>query len=154
MNEAGLNEQELTNYHLQVQVEETVGTELLKAMLGEMRLLPQVWEKLSKKQQDEVIDRLRSAVEEQVTKAVMRLAAKERPTLAGIVEQVVYKDGMKAVLKFDKGDPARHELADATGQIVLLVVAAPKAETEGMDRIEGEEDQRAMALGHEYNDKR
>jgi hypothetical protein len=149
-----MKEQEYEEMMLQARVEETVGTMLLKAMVQEFTLLPKPWEKLPKKQQDEVIDRLRGAVEEAVTGAVMQLAAKERPTLAVVIEKVEFKDGGKAIVKFERRDPARMDLTDAVGDVALLVVAAPKAETEGMDRVEGEEDQRAMALGHEYDDER
>lgn len=148
--ETVMSNEETTDYF---DVEETVGVSLLKALLQEVKLLQKPWQKLSKREQDDVIDRLRSGVEDAVVDAVIKLAAKSRPTLAAVVDQVTFKDGVKAVLKLNKDDPARHHLADATGDTVLLVVAAPKDETANMDGIQGEEDQRALGLNQEYDNQ-
>lgn len=139
--------------HEDMTVEETVGVSLLAALLQEIRLQVKPWEKLTKREQDATIDRLRDAVEYAVTDAVKRIAAKDRPTLAAIVDQVVFKDGVRATVKMNKDDPARHALADAQGQTVLLVVAGAKDDVANMDSIQGEQDQRAMSLGEEYADQ-
>ena len=39
---------------------ETVGADLLQAMLAELRLLPKPWDQLPSGKQDDVIDRLRA----------------------------------------------------------------------------------------------
>lgn len=132
---------------------DTVGKDLLGALVTEIKLLPDVWPKMSKVKQDDVIDRLRKRVEENVNMAVFTLAAKERVVVAGSLEQITIKDGVKAVIKFGIKSPNLDGLYEAAsdGKDVLVVVAGVEEHTGGMNEIQGEDDQRGMDLGHEYN---
>ncbi|SOD16025.1 cell division protein FtsK [Nitrosomonas ureae] len=132
---------------------DTVGKDLLGALVQEIRLLPDVWPKLPKKKQDDVIDRLRKRVEENVNMAVFTLAAQDRTVVAGSLDQITIKDGVKAVIKFSIKSPNLDGLYEAAsdGSDVLVVVAGVKEHTGGMNEIQGEDDQRGMDLGHEYN---
>lgn len=58
-----------------------------------------------------------------VREAVKIIAARGRRTIVATVESVVFKDNVKATLTASKHDENRHELADAAGSSVLLVVA-------------------------------
>lgn len=131
---------------------DTIGKDLLQALVQELKLLPDTWPKLPQKKQDDIIERLRARVEHNVGMAVHLLAAQGRTVVAGDLEQITIKEGVKAVLKFSASAPSLHELYDAAGKAVLLVVADAGANTGGMDDIKGEADQRAMDLGHEYHD--
>ncbi|WGS53532.1 cell division protein FtsK [Paraburkholderia sp. D15] len=128
----------------------TVGKDLLQALVLELKLLPDVWVKLSEKKQNDVIDRLRDRVESQIKMAVHVLASSGRTVVAGDLDQVTIKDGVKAVIKFSAAAPSLHELYDAQGKAVLVVVAGAADHTAGMDEVRGESDQRAMDLGKEY----
>ena len=86
---------------------ETVGKDLLQALLAELRLLPKPWEQLPQGRQDDVIDRLRRRVETNVKMAVHLLAAQGRIVVAGAMDQITIKDGVKAVVKFAAGARAR-----------------------------------------------
>ena len=129
----------------------TLGKDLLAALVAEIKLLPDPWPKLSQKKQDDVIDRLRSRVESNVRMAVHMLAAEGRVTIAGDLDQITIKDGVKAVVKFGTGAANLHELYDVAGKAVLVVVAGANEHLGGMDEVKGEADQRAMDLGHEYD---
>lgn len=129
---------------------DTIGKDLLGALVAEIKLLPDPWQKLSKAKQDDVIDRLRARVESNVKMAVHMLAAEGRVTIAGDLDQITIKDGVKAVVKFGTGAENLHELYDVAGKAILLVVANAADHTGGMNEIVGETDQRAMDLGHEY----
>ncbi|AEV24596.1 ribosome modulation factor [Azospira oryzae PS] len=131
---------------------DTVGKDLLSGLLAEIRLLPKSWAELSKAKQDDVIDRLRKRVESNVKMAVHLLAAEGRIVVAGDLDQITIKDGVKAVIKFGAGAPNLHELYEVSGKQVLVVVANAADHTGGMNDIKGEADQRAMDLGHEYHD--
>ncbi|MBX9637171.1 MAG: hypothetical protein K2Q45_06435 [Nitrosomonas sp.] len=133
---------------------DTVGKDLLGALVQEIRLLPDVWPKLPKKKQDDVIDRLRKRVEENVNMAVFTLAAQDRTVVAGSLDQITIKDGVKAVIKFGIKSPNLDGLYEAAsdGKDVLVVVAGVEEHTGGMNEIQGEDDQRGMDLGHEYNE--
>ncbi|WP_231642999.1 cell division protein FtsK [Ralstonia syzygii] len=129
----------------------TVGRDLLQALVQEIKLLPSMWVKLSKAKQDDVIDRLRKRVETNVKMAVHLIASEGRTVVAGDLDQITIKDGVKAVVKFGGAAPNLHELYEASGKAVLVVVANPAQHAGGMDEVRGESDQRAMDLGHEYD---
>lgn len=131
---------------------DSVGKDLLGALVAEMKLMPDLWQKLSKAKQDDIIDRLRKRVDSNVKMAVHLLAAEGRVTIAGDLDQITIKDGVKAVVKFGTGAENLHELYDVAGKAILLVVANAADHTVGMNEITGETDQRAMDLGHEYHD--
>ena len=61
------------------------------------------------------------AVKSEISKAVDIIVADKRTTLRAQVDQVVFKDGVKIVLKAGQ-DGASHDIADSTGQAVLIVI--------------------------------
>lgn len=132
---------------------ESVGKDLLSALVTELKLLPDVWVKLSKAKQDDIIDRLRNRVASNVGMAVHTLASAGRTVVSGDLDQITIKDGVKAVIKFGANAPSLHELYEASGKAVLVVVASADDHTSGMDEVEGEVDQRGLDLGKEYTDE-
>jgi ribosome modulation factor len=131
---------------------DTIGKDILGALLAEIKLLPKPWEKLSKTKQDDILDRLRSRVEANVKMAVHLIASEGRTVVSGDLDQITIKDGAKAVIKISRTAESLHELYDAQGRAVLIVVSSAAEHTGGMDEIQGEADQRVMDLGHEYRE--
>ncbi len=131
---------------------DTIGRDILQALVQEIKLLPKPWASLPKAKQDDVIDRLRDRVDYNVKMAVHLIASHGRTVVQGDLDQVTIKDGAKIVIKIGRGAESLHELYDAQGRAVLIVVAAAEDHTAGMDDVRGEGDQRAMDLGHEYHD--
>lgn len=129
---------------------DTVGRDLLQALVQEIKLLPDVWPKLSKAKQDDVIERLRDRVAHNVMMAVHLISADGRTVVAGELDQITIKDGVKAVIKFSMSAPSLQELYECSGKSVLVVVANASDNLGGMSEIRGEADQRAMDLGKEY----
>ena len=84
------------------------------------------WNQRSEAQQHETADRIESACHAWARKAVELIAAGGRRTIKATIEQVVVKDGIKAVLTMSKFDELRHNLVDAQGSTVLIVVADPE----------------------------
>lgn len=140
-----------TDTDFRAMTSDTIGKDLLQALVQELKLLPDLWAKLSKKKQDDVIDRLRSRVETNIKMAVHVLASQGRTVIAGDLDQITIKDGVKAVIKFSPAAPSLHELYDAQSKAVLVVVADAAHHTGGMDEVQGESDQRNIDLGHEYD---
>lgn len=130
----------------------TIGKDILSAIVMELKLLPKPWPELSESKQNDIIDRLRDRVDTNVKMAVHLIASQGRTVVAGDLDQITIKDGVKAVVKFSSAAPNLHELYDAASKAVLVVVANAADHTEGMGEIKGEGDQRAMDLGHEYHD--
>ncbi|AOK61962.1 cell division protein FtsK [Burkholderia ubonensis] len=132
---------------------ETIGKDLLSALVTEIKLLPDLWVKLSENKQNDVIDRLRARVEHNVKMATHLIASDGRVVVQGDLEQITIKDGVKAAVKFSSAAPNLHALYDAQSKAVLLVVADAAAHTDGMDEVRGESDQRGLNLGREYTDE-
>lgn len=131
---------------------DTIGKDLLSAIVQEIRLLPDVWVKLPKAKQEDIISRLRDRVTANFRMAVHLIASQGRTVVVGDLEQITIKDGTKAVIKIGRGAESLHELYDAQGKAVLIVVSDASDHTGGMDELKGEADQRGLDLGHEYHD--
>ena len=135
---------------------ETAGKDLLGALVTEIKLLPDVWQKLPKAKQDDVIERLRNRVMANVNMVVHVIASQNRITVAGQLDKVTIKGNVEAVIKFgiNAGNlPGLFEAAAEQGdKTVLVVVGGAEEYTQGMDDVRGEDDQRAMDLGHEYHE--
>lgn len=119
--------------------------DLCALVVDEIKAAPDVWAKLSEEKQEAMIGRIRQRVGEAVGQAVRAIAANGRVAIAAKLEQVTVKDGLKAVLTMDKHDPQRHELLDATGRAVMIVIADP-SEFAGGTPPKAEPDQRALPL--------
>jgi len=96
--------------------------DLIKACLAEIRQMPFAWGVLPEKDQQKIIDRLQAKISEAVRQTVQIIAADARPALHAEVESVTFKDGIKAIMQISKSCADRHELADSTGQSVLIVL--------------------------------
>jgi ribosome modulation factor len=129
----------------------TIGADLLQALVQEIKLLPDVWPKMSQAKQDDVIDRLRKRVITNVQMATHLIASDGRVTVVAELEQITVKDGIKAVLTMSKNDPNRHGLIDCQGKTVLIALADAEAHMGEVAAVRGQADQRAMDLGHEYD---
>lgn len=132
---------------------DTIGRDILQALVQEIKLLPDLWVKMPKKKQDDVINRLRARVEYNVRMAVHLIASDNRTVIIGDLDQVTSKDGIKATFKISSASKGRHHLFDSVGKACLIVIADADETVGGMDEIQGEDDQRAMNLNQEYTDQ-
>jgi len=132
---------------------QTIGKDLLSALVTELKLLPDVWVKIPQTKQDDIIYRLRDRVENAVKMAVHLIASDGRTVIQGDLDQVVIKDGAKATIKIGRGAESLHDLYESQGRAVLVVVAGHQQYSGGMDEIRGESDQRGLNLGREYTDE-
>jgi len=128
-----------------------VGADLLGALLQEIKLMPDVWPKLSQTKQDDIIERLRKRVIHNVQMATHLIASDGRICVKAELEQITVKDGIKGVVIMSKNDPHRHLVMDAQGKTVLLAVADAEDHMGEIAAVRGEPDQRAMDLGQEYD---
>lgn len=129
----------------------SIGADLLQALVQEVKLLPDVWPKLSQKKQDDVIERLRKRVMHNVQMATHLIASDGRICVQAELEQITVKDGIKGVIIMSKNYPSRHLIMDAQGKTVLLALADAEDHMGDIAAVRGEPDQRAMDLGHEYD---
>jgi hypothetical protein len=125
---------------------ETVAGDLLAAMLQELKVLPDIWANLPETEQNEVIERVRKRVGDNVRKAVRLIASEKRTTVAADLKKIVFGDHIEAVFTIAARDPARLELADSRGQACLIVVTDAAAHMGGLDDVKGDSDQRDLPL--------
>lgn len=132
---------------------DSVGRDLLQALVQEIKLMPDLWSKLSKSKQDDVIDRLRDRVETNIKMVVHLIASNGATKVVADLEGVAIKDDIKATFKIHKSSDMEslQHLFESVGQPCMLVVADVSAHTGGMNEVVGETDQRAMDLGKEYD---
>lgn len=112
---------------------------------------PLPWNMQGEQQQQDAIDKVTKAVNHAVEKAVTIIAAGGRATIRATVDQVVIKDGLKATLTMSKADPLRHELSDAQGNVVLLVVCDKDA-YEGERKAALPDPDQPKLIGDDYDE--
>lgn len=120
---------------------ERMAADLIDALVTEVQQQQRPWPQLSKSGQQDVIDRLSARCRHLIAEAVTIIASDQRQTLVATVDSVTAKSGLKVVLKVGVLVAGRHELMDATGTQVLLVLggtdfngAPPKAQAESDQR--------------------
>lgn len=119
--------------------------DLIRFCVDEMKKLPMGWAVLPEKQQKEVIDRLAESCEKAVTQVVELIAANDRPHVICSLESVTFKDGVKMQLEISKMAANRHELADAQGSMVVLVIPRVSDHLQG-DRPKPMPDQPGLSV--------
>ena len=125
---------------------DTICVDLLSAVVTEIKLLPDVWQKLSENKQQDIIDRLRKRVETNVRMSVHLIASQGRKVVVGDLESVAIKDGIKATLKVSAGNESRHDLFDSVVKACLLVVSEVGGHLSGMDAVQASHDQSPLDL--------
>lgn len=140
-----INEEELEAQALEMSAE-TLGKDLMGLVIQELKALPDVWQKLPKHRQDEVIGRIRMQVVSSTKHAVSIIAAQGRAKVVGELESITIKNGTKAVIKVNSNNASssKQELYESEGQPVHLVLASAEQYIGGVDEIRGEEDQHDM----------
>lgn len=123
-----------------------IGERLLKALFEEITQLRTPWAITPQQMQAEVIDRLRSQVENAVRTAVSGIAAAGFTYAPVRLDSLTVKEGAKATLLLSRGTEAMHVFADQVGSSAIIVFADPKDYTENMDSIRAQADQNALPL--------
>lgn len=123
-----------------------VARDLLQSLVLEIKLLQRPWDALPQAEQDEMIERLRKQVLDNVRQALGLIVADERAVMPATVESVTFKDGIKAVLKISKHAAARHDLADHEGQDLIIVMVDPANYMAGVHDVRGDPNQQEIGV--------
>lgn len=102
---------------------ETLFGDVRDALLDRIRNLKKPWQKMTEAEQRELVEGVERGVKHLIQQMTTIIAADGRKTLVGTLDSIAVKGGMKAVIKLSKSDKNRHELVDAEGKEVLVVVA-------------------------------
>ncbi|HEK0057212.1 TPA: cell division protein FtsK [Pseudomonas aeruginosa] len=125
---------------------DTLGKSLLQGLIQEIRILPDVWQKLSEAKQADVIERLEQQVRNAATIAVHTIAGAERETVYGKLESIAAKDKMKAVIVVNHSSPNKHDLLDAVNEDCLLIIGGAAEFLDGMKDVKADPDQNPLDL--------
>lgn len=114
---------------------DSIGRQLLEALVEQLKVAPETWAKMTQIQQDQTIDRLRERVLNVVENALSMLFSGHYPSCTAQLVSLTVKDEIRASLTVAKSMQNLHELADAVGRSVLVVVASPEDFTARMEEI-------------------
>lgn len=118
--------------------------EVMAAAMRQLRALDKPFLRLPEAKQKQVIADVRSDVEVVIERAVEIIATDDRTRFSASVEQVTFKDGVKAVLTMPNTQ-ASHELADTAGGRVFVVIEDPTRYTLGGTNVpKAEPDQKPL----------
>lgn len=94
---------------------------LIKASTKHLKTLSKPWIDLKENEQRRVLATVHDDCRNAIRDAIDIIASNGRLTFTAAVDQVVFKDGVKAVLTLAK-TPEAHSLADAEGSYVTIVI--------------------------------
>lgn len=124
--------------------ESAVGAMLLRTMTDHLAGIRTPWDQLSTIDQDQVIERFRRAIQEAIRAAMGVLAAGEYPAIVASLDGLSLRKGISAKLTIQKSAHNRHELLDAVGTDVLIVLADPEVYSEELEGIRAKAKQRDL----------
>lgn len=116
---------------------------LIKASTKHMKTLSKPWIEMKEAEQQRVLGTVMADCRKAVQDAVDIIASNARLTFQASVDQVVFKDGVKAVLTLAKGEWA-HSLADAEGGYVTIVIEERSKLLQEGDALAVEKDQKSF----------
>src|SRR4029079_17246981 len=89
-------------------------------------VIPDCWAKMSAQQQDETIERLRKRTRALIAEGLNMLFRGQYPACEAVLDGIAIKNGLKLTLKIAKGARNWHEIVEAEGQNVLVVIGDPE----------------------------
>lgn len=125
---------------------DTLGKSLLQGLIQEIRILPDVWQKLSEAKQTDVIERLEQQMRNAATIAVHTIAGSDRDTVYGKLESFTAKDKVKAVFTVSPSSPNQEQLFGAAHQDCLLIIGGAAEFLDGMKDVKADPDQNPLDL--------
>lgn len=146
MSESTPEYQTSTNAANEQIAEETFLGDLMRIIVDQVKAIQKPWEQLSQSEQEAYLNSIRLQCEAVSKKAINIIAAQGMVTIVADIDSVTFKDGIKAVLKIGSHVEGRHDLADAEGKAVLLVVSNADDLINENEIPEAEPDQAAMDL--------
>lgn len=105
----------------------TLTGDVRDALLGQIRTLQKPYAKCTYDEQSDIIAHATKVATNLVERAVNLIAAEGRKAMVGQLMKIQLKDGIQCQVNFSKQDEMRHELFDAQGMAVMLVIADASA---------------------------
>jgi hypothetical protein len=103
--------------------QETMHGDLMALVIDELKAAPRTWHELGEDEQDEIIDRVKRRVGEAIEDCVRMIATAGFTRIPATLDAVQVKDGIKVTLSLSQHHAGRHDLVDAQGSTVCIVLA-------------------------------
>lgn len=113
----------------------TLGRDLVNLVLGALQRLPARWDAMTEEQQNVTIVEVREAAHGFIGRAMFALYAGDVPAITASLGTVSFGDSIGAKVSVARRDPSRHQLADASGQAVVLLIVDPAKYMTGVEEI-------------------
>lgn len=123
---------------------------MIKAATKHLKTLSKSWFEMTEAEQKRTMEFVHRDCREAVRDAIDIIASNGRLTFTAAVDQVVFKDGVKAVLSLAKTHYA-HSLADAEGSFVTIVIEDRSVLLQEGDALKVDADQKPL-FEQESND--
>jgi len=117
--------------------------ELIKAATKHLKTLSKPWIQMKEAEQQQVLAKVAQDCRAAVQNACDLIAGNARMTFPAAVDQVVFKDGVKATLTLAKSAEA-HSLADVQGGYVTIVIEDRSKLLDEGDALQGDPDQHPL----------
>ena len=125
----------------------TLGHDLMALTLELLRTMPDHWLRMSEDQQKKAIERIRERVAGAVTETAQIVMRAQFPAVKAELESITISKGVKITLAMDPDAAGRHDVYDAKGCDVLIVLAESERWLERMDEIKAHADQLQLFEG-------
>lgn len=126
---------------------DTMGHDLLAALLGELRSMPDHWARLNEQLQQRTLDNLKGKIRATVENIVAMLMRGEFAAVQAELKTVAWGSNINATIAVARDALYRHALSDAQGQKVLVVLTDASRWTQRMDEIKAKADQLELWSG-------
>lgn len=124
---------------------DALGQGLLKAMLEELKRMPNMWAKMNESQQEVSLRRLEVEVRNWTLETMRVLFSAKVPACSASLGNVNVKDDIiEGKIAVSRSDLARHELADRVGQSVIVVMVNADSYLQRMNEVKGDANQRQL----------
>jgi len=97
--------------------------DMVKAVLDQVKSMQKPWQELSETEQGEYLYRIKQECHSVLTQVADHVATNGQTALKAKVESVTFKGGVKAALEIPNHQEAKHDLADAVGTDVIIVIS-------------------------------
>lgn len=119
----------------------TLGHDILAAILGELRTMPDHWLRMNEENQQKAIARIRDKVRTMVQETAQILMRGEFPAVPCEIDGIKITKDVQISLTMQPGAVMRHQLYDAKGRHVLLVLSDTERWLERMEEVKAKADQ-------------
>lgn len=129
---------------------DNLGRDLLSTVIDELQKARYSWSELSEIQQNASIERLRQQCRHIITEGLNVLFRGAFPACEATLDSITVKRGLQVKLSIAKGARNWHEVIEAEGLKVLLVIADPDQYMEHMDEVKARAGQGDLFEGEGY----